>query len=262
MVALTSTTGDSYVLRDVYELPSNVDVTKFKAAWDAVARAHEIFRTRIVFVPGLGSCQAVVDEKIQWQHADNLDSYLAKDRNERMNYGTPLARFAIISNANTNSFVWTVHHALYDGYSMALTFDAVDHAYKNNGAVRPADPFVNLIRYLDGVDKATSDKFWSDQLKDLETAPFPQAPGGQACQADNTVSHTAQFTPDRKSGITTATILRAAWSILISRLSDSPDVVFGVTQSGRDLELDGVEAINGPTITTVSKALVCCQDPS
>jgi non-ribosomal peptide synthetase component F len=48
-----------------------------------------------------------------------------------------------------------------------------------------------------------------------------------------------------------ATLLKAAWGILVSRLSESQDVVYGVTQSGRDLELAGIERINGPTITTV-----------
>lgn len=251
-MALTSSRPNSYVLRDVYDLPVHIDVVKFKSVWDAVVREHAILRTRVVFIPGLGSCQVVVDEDITWQHAEDLDTYLAYDRSQKMDYGTPLTRFAIIDDSKTKTFIWTAHHAVYDGQSMALLFAAVDHAYENDGHVPPLIPFVNLIQYLKRVDRDTSDRFWMEQLKDVEATPFPEIPAGHRCQADNTVVYSTHIDPDRTSGCTTATMLRAAWSILMSRLSDSPDVVFGVTQSGRDLELDGIESIGGPTITTVS----------
>lgn len=108
LVALTATDGSSYILRDIYELPANVDVAKFKAAWNAVARKDSILRTRIVFVEGLGSCQVVMDEDLQWQSTHDLEAYLAADRIETMGYGTPLARYAIVDDGKTKKFVWTV----------------------------------------------------------------------------------------------------------------------------------------------------------
>ena len=251
-MALTSTHSDSYVLRDTYELPADVDVERFKAAWGAVVQNNHILRTRVAFVQGLGSCQVVVEEQITWHDGDNLDSYLIMDRSDPMNYGTPLARFAIIDNRKgKKTFVWTVHHALYDGYSIGLVFAAVDAAYQELSAVFPTRPFVDFIRYLNQVDKETLNAFWTQQLKDIETSPFPQAPTGHRCQADNTISYSVPFSIDRTSGVTMATLLKAAWAILISRLSESPDVVYGVTQSGRDLDLPDIEIVNGPTITTV-----------
>ncbi|KAK6086190.1 non-ribosomal peptide synthetase protein [Seiridium cupressi] len=251
LVALTATDGSSYVLRDVYELPATINIAKFKAAWNAVARKDSILRTRVVFIEGIGSCQVVVDEDLQWQSANDLDTYLEKDRSESMGYGTPLARYAIVDNERTKKFVWTVHHALYDGFSMGLTFASVDHAYNNNLTVPRSRPFRDFIEYLQNIEKDTSDLFWEDQLKELETAPFPQAPTGHRCQADNTVTHAIPFAVERKAGFTIATMLKAAWSIAVSRLSDSGDVVFGVTQFGRDLDLDEIDTMNGPTITTV-----------
>ncbi|KAL2018211.1 hypothetical protein VTK56DRAFT_1184 [Thermocarpiscus australiensis] len=251
MMALTADKADSYVLRDVYELPDEVAVDKFRAAWDVVARDNPILRTRLVFIQGLGTCQVVVDEQIPWHQGDNLDEYLSKDRSSPMNYGTSLARFAIIDDGKRKLFVWTVHHALYDGYSMDMTLAAVDHAYQTNLGVLHTRPFTEFMGYLDKIDKEALKQFWTQQLKDLETAPFPASPPGHRCQADNTVRYSIPFSLDRKTGITMATLLKAAWGILVSRLSESHDVVYGVTQSGRDLELAGIERINGPTITTV-----------
>jgi hypothetical protein len=252
MMALTASMSDSYVLRDVYELPDDVPVEKFTASWDAVMRENPILRTRLVFIHGLGTCQVVVDEQIPWQYGDNLDDYLSSDRDDPMDYGTSLARFAIIEDGKRRVFAWTVHHALYDGYSMDMTLGAVDHAYKNNHSVLPTRPFAEFMAYLDGIDRETLTQFWTQQLSGLETSHFPQSPAGHRGQADNTVSHLVPFSLDRTSGITMATLLKASWAILVSRLSESHDVVYGVTQSGRDLELFGIDGINGPTITTVS----------
>lgn len=255
-MALTADKGDSYILRDVYELPDEVAVDKFRAAWDAVARDNPILRTRLVFIQGLGTCQVVVDEQIPWHHSNNLDDYLTKDRSSPMDYGTSLARFAIIDDGKQKRFVWTLHHALYDGYSMDMTLAAVDQAYhQTNLGVPPTLPFAEFMWYLDDIEKHTLKQFWTQQLKDLETSPFPASPAGHRCQADSTVLHSIPFSQDRKTGITMATLLKAAWGILVSRLSESQDVVYGITQSGRDLELAGIERINGPTITTVGFSL-------
>ncbi|KAM7211069.1 hypothetical protein V8F06_013547 [Rhypophila decipiens] len=255
LMALTSADGNSYVLRDTYELPTNIDIARFKAAWNTVARHNAIFRTRVLFIQGLGTCQVVMNDEpaIEWKSASDLETYLADDRQEPMNYGTKLARFAIVDDARTKTktFVWTIHHALYDGFSMALTFAAVDHAYKNSLAVMPSRPFVDFIRCLQTIDKTETDEFWSTQLKEVEAAQFPLLPNGHVCKGDNSMKYSIPFSADRSTGITVATILKAAWAILVSRVSDSPDVVYGVTQFGRDLELDDIETINGPTITTV-----------
>ncbi|KAM7189563.1 hypothetical protein V8F20_010102 [Naviculisporaceae sp. PSN 640] len=255
LMALTSADGNAYVLRDTYELPADTDIARYKAAWNTVARQNAIFRTRIVFIQGLGTCQVVMNDEpaIEWKSATSLDTYLAGDREEPMNYGTKLARFAIVDDVKTKTktFVWTIHHALYDGFSMALTFAAVDHAYNNSLAVLPSRPFVDFIRCLQSIDKTESDNFWTNQLKDAEAAQFPLLPNGHVCKGDSSMTYTIPFSVDRSSGITIATILKAAWAILVSRVSDSPDVVYGVTQFGRDLELDDIETINGPTITTV-----------
>lgn len=134
---------------------------------------------------------------------------------------------------------------------MGLIFSSVDHAYNNRMPLSRSRPFRDFIEHLQNIEKDTSDSFWSAQFQDLETASFPQAPTGYRCQADNTVTYAIPFSVERKSGLTIATMLKAAWSIAVSRLSDSPDIVFGVTQFGRDLDMDGLDTVNGPTITTV-----------
>lgn len=255
LMALTTEDADAYVLRDVFELPENIDLAQFKAAWAAVVREKEILRTRIAFIDGIGACQVVVDERIQWRRAADLDEYLAKDREEGMGFGQALARYAIVDDGKRRHFVWTVHHALYDGFSYGLTLEEVRSAYVNDLAVSRSAPFVDFIRYLHGTDSSACEGYWRKQLADVETIAFPQLPSGHQPQADSSVFHTAQFEKRNGSGITTSSMLRAAWALLVSCYSGGEDVVFGVTQSGRDVPLDKIETIVGPTITTVSRPL-------
>ncbi|KAK8015924.1 Phenylalanine racemase (ATP-hydrolyzing) [Apiospora marii] len=250
LISLTASDGNSYVLRDVYELPADIDLEAFKTAWEAIVGEYDILRTRVVFLDGVGSCQVVRDESIQWKSANDLESYLTADRSEPMGYGTALARYAIVQDGPTRNFVWTVHHALYDGYSMDLTMSAVDQVYAGT-TMSPTRPFRDFIRHLQQVDAKAMEAFWQNQLRDLETAPFPAVPAGHRSQADTTVTHSMPFSFDRRAGFNMASLLKAAWSIAVSRMSDSKDVIFGVTQSGRDLDLEGIDIMNGPTINTV-----------
>jgi hypothetical protein len=50
---------------------------------------------------------------------------------------------------------------------------------------------------------------------------------------------------------TAATKIRLAWAILISAATNSLDVVFGATVSGRQAPVAGIESISGPTFATV-----------
>ena len=55
----------------------------------------------------------------------------------------------------------------------------------------------------------------------------------------------------RSRGVTVNTLMQMAWALVLSRLTDTHDVVFGVTVSGRPAELAGVETMIGLFINTV-----------
>lgn len=244
----------TYVLREVYTLPPGTDVELFKAAWAAVVRTTPILRTRIAFVDGAGSCQVVLDERLPWTTAKSVDECFAKTSSEPMDYGKPLSRFALAEEPNgTTKFVWSIHHSLYDGFSIGLVLSAVNHAYHNAMALPDASPYVDFIRYISSINKSAEKVYWKKAFEGSQAQTFPAIPAGKQCVADNQVDYESNVTI-RRPGTTTSTILKAAWAIVTSRLSDADEVVFGVTQFGRDVDLPGVETMVGPTITTVSLA--------
>ncbi|TLS31578.1 hypothetical protein PpBr36_03900 [Pyricularia pennisetigena] len=252
LMALTAKDSTAYVLREVFDLPENTDVKLFKQAWSDVVAANDILRTRIVHVAGHGSFSVVLDTPpLEWTEAKTLDEYLALDtaKEKDMNYGTRLVRFGLVENHGNPQFVWTIHHALYDGFSYGLTLEAVDQAYQGMG-VTPTRPILDLVRYLGQLPQDGVADFWTETLKGCQAVPFPPAAPAQICVADNTVRHSVKFRRPPRSKFTAATVLKAAWSILMARVSESNDVVYGLTCFGRDVPIDDVDMINGPLLTT------------
>jgi len=255
LVALGLKQPGAYVAQHCFVLPRTLNLTKFKAAWEETYRTTEILRTKIVPTETTTSLQVVTNEPLVWRTAATLEEYLDKDIKEGMSYGTPLSRFAIIEERDDDGpgrkyFAWTLHHAIYDGWSAPLILEKLCNIYDGE-PVQVATPFSNYIRHLAGSDLAAANKYWKTQLDGFEPVDFPALPVQFPKRVDSTLSHGITMHRKMGSSFTVSTLIRAAWSILISTYSEKNDIVFGATISGRNVPVDGIATIVAPTITTV-----------
>lgn len=62
--------------------------------------------------------------------------------------------------------------------------------------------------------------------------------------------------------MTFGSIVYSAWAIVLGAHVASDDVTFATTLSGRDVPVDGVELMNGPTLTTVPQRIRISRDSS
>ncbi len=69
--------------------------------------------------------------------------------------------------------------------------------------------------------------------------------------ADGLIEYEFRWPSKRSQDITTPTLIRAAWALVAARMTNSDDVVFGATVSGRNAPVDGIDEMVGPTIATV-----------
>ena len=60
LLALTLQRPGSYVAQWAYELRPNIDVDRFRRAWDDTIATTPILRTRIVDLPGSGMIQVII----------------------------------------------------------------------------------------------------------------------------------------------------------------------------------------------------------
>lgn len=108
----TSAKSGAYISSMVFRL-SEINPTRFRAAWDMVVSSEEILRTQIVEVSPYGSLQVVVDTPVEWESgSSSVKTYLESMEECRMHYGDRLCRFALISDNDCWHFVLTIHHAV------------------------------------------------------------------------------------------------------------------------------------------------------
>ncbi|PVH90313.1 acetyl-CoA synthetase-like protein, partial [Periconia macrospinosa] len=253
LISLTSKRAGDYIMQSVLELRADVDEDGFRAAWERVVMSSAVLRTQIVQHSKLGLLQAVVAEGIRWTEAEDLEEYLEKDKSVSMALGDPLTRYALVKEAKEEKrwMVWTIHHALYDGWSLPRITGAVARAYAE-GVVEQQPGFHAFVKYLAQQGPEASTRYWQGALDDCQATPFPPLPPAvQQPVADAMMDYQCPPLPKEPSDTTTSTLVRAAWAIVAGRHTNSDDVVFGATVTGRNAPVAGIEAMVGPTIATV-----------
>ncbi|KAF7592009.1 hypothetical protein BBP40_000789 [Aspergillus hancockii] len=253
LLALSITQPGSYVSQTVFELVEDVDLDRFRDAWDQIYEEEEILRTRLfqpTSVPE--TVQVVLSNTLDWQFPTDLPKYL-RENEESIGFGTPLSKFGIHRDGKRIYFVLTLHHALYDGWSFPLLLDKAYRIYSATGST--STPHVAFNRFIHQVTSTTpsnTSDYWKSQFEGADFAHFPppllttQKQGAQINVEYSTALPRAQH-----SGILTSTILRAGWALLLSTYTREEDVIFGATLSGRNVPLPGIEAVIGPTLTTL-----------
>ncbi|KAG2419937.1 hypothetical protein HFD88_004734 [Aspergillus terreus] len=254
LMALSAKVADAYTAQRVVELPNLETAQNLRAAFDTITKDCAILRTRIVQVPRRGLVQVVLKTNTPWTESQSLSEYLAKDTQNIMGLGTDLSRLAWVHDQTTGKYhiVLSIHHALYDGWSMPLVIDRVNRAYRNEPIPSPS-PFKSFIKWLSQNDRAANEAYWSEQLAGATALQFPVIPyKGYQARADSLLEHYVRL-PQTGSRSTTsiATAIRGAWALLASQYTATSDVVFGETLTGRNAPVAAVEGIEGPMITTI-----------
>ncbi|KAI0856756.1 hypothetical protein F4860DRAFT_528844 [Xylaria cubensis] len=251
LLSLTAKRTGDYIMQAVLNLSGDVHIDIFQAAWEAAVKAISILRTRIVHHSRLELLQVVCNEDIRWIRAQSLTDYLEQDKARPMGLGHQLSRYCLIDDGESRYFVWTIHHALFDGWSLPLILDVVYNEYSVNSLRNPA-AFNSFVKYAVELPEEQVDEFWQSYLADGDFAPFPSLPPSvQEPIADATLVMEFPL-PALNSETTTASMLiRGALALLIHQYTGSSDILLGATVSGRSAPVAAVDEIIGPTIATV-----------
>lgn len=245
LMALTLKSPGKYVATLSYDLVEGVDLDRFQAAWDATIVANPILRTRLAQGPG-GSSQVVVREAPCWERYSTQQDYEERADMAAMGPHVRLLRLSLIHDPPR--FVVTIHHALYDGWSLSLLWDQAEAAYR--GQTLQPRPFSPFIHYLQQQSDSTA--FWRSEFEELSAAVFPVLPYPTYEPTPSQAIHRRHsMAADVILNFTVPTAIQLAWAIILSYYTDSLDVVFGLTVSGRAAALHGIDKLTGPTVTTV-----------
>jgi amino acid adenylation domain-containing protein/non-ribosomal peptide synthase protein (TIGR01720 family) len=267
---------DLYLQQVTGEIEGILDVETFKTAWECCINRHSSLRATFVLRDLPRPLQRIhrsvnlpfVSEDWREFDVDEVDKkwsiLLETDRKQSFSTETaPLMRMTLVRTQEEKwQFIWTHHHILLDGWSLPLVFrDAIAFYQSQKQKQRPNLPqppvYRDFIAWLQQKESASAEAFWRQELSGLQSATNlnltkPSTSDDQICQTTLSNENHAQLKIfAQKNQITLNTLIQAAWSILLSRYSNSDEVVFGVTVSGRVPELSGFAEMVGLFINTL-----------
>ncbi|KAJ5341962.1 hypothetical protein N7541_011086 [Penicillium brevicompactum] len=233
-----------YTGRIACRIPPAVNMDEFKEAWERTIENNAILRTRIIQTP-YGLFQVVVRGTYLWR--EHLEPIQIQDLTDWV--GKPLFQHSY--HEKDSELILATHHAVWDDWTLHLVQQQLDTAFRGGSLVQRAfHPFIQHTQSSCAVEE-----FWGSELSGLEAPIFPELPSG------NYRPSATQYFQHEISGLgvakTTAashtlpTYIYLAWALLVAHYTDSPDVVYGVTLSGRNAPVPDIESIVGPTITTI-----------
>ncbi|PTB62343.1 amino acid adenylation [Trichoderma citrinoviride] len=260
---------DAYVDQYHFQLPGDVDLVRFRSALNSVVQAADLLRARVLATRDKKLFQAIVRfhpvEVVS--SSDALEAYLSRDIETPMGLGAPLSRYAILHHDHSaRVFVWTIHHAIYDGYSLPMLLQAIQDVYHG---LEPA-PFTPFNRYLKGPDEnglEEGEAFWKNYLQQASWTKFPALPPpqetasphmGRLLKTLNVASRQARLGDAQGSqAATMANVIRVAYAATLSHFAtDQPSsVLFLESLGGRNSSVEGIERVAGPTLVTVPTRL-------
>ncbi len=190
-----------------------------------------------------------------------FDRVAEEDRVRRFDLAKPpLHRFTLVRAADGRCrLVWTVHHIVVDGWSMAaLSRELVELARPGAPAAElPAPvPYRSYLSWLEAQDRDAARAAWraalagvSEPTRLVPPARRPAAPGAALPEALplrlSAASSKALAAFARNRGLTVNSVVQGCWALLLSRLTGQDTVVFGAVTSGRPAQIPDVERMVG-----------------
>jgi gliotoxin/aspirochlorine biosynthesis peptide synthetase len=153
---------------------------------------------------------------------------------------------------------------LIDGYSAQLLLEKV-HRAAGGQDITPGPSwaqFSEKIHTLRQQEKPRADAFWADQKDELsQAASAIQLPSSSSAPVSSTcigecirpinISREELACISRQCDVTPAAIFHAAWAMVMTIFGDNNTICFGITLSGRNMPLLGIEEAIGPFANTL-----------
>ena len=274
----------TYIVQCDFLLTGHLNRTALQEAWRYLINRHEIFRTSFV-ISDYGQMLQVVSEEssIEWFDIDlrGMDSKIQKESIQEYYYldkckefdlnASPLMRFTTFLLSEKETYcLWTFHHALLDGWSTPIVMEELFRVYEalNNAhtiTLTNVTPYVEYIKYLRSQDENVAREYWSERLSSIHE---PTRLSAQDIDIDhNERTHgVLEFSLDveitqnleklaSRSGVTLSTVVQSAWAYFLYRYLNQENVVFGVTNSGRPADIDGIGNMVGLFVTTCPNSI-------
>ena len=269
---------DQYFEQLSLKLQGEIDGVVFQKAWGLVAETNEILRTVYRWDKLEHPVQVILknrDLPIReydfngfpgHQRQDLISEVKAKDFREKIDLSEAPFRITLCKiTPEESEMIISNHHILYDGWSNGILLNEFIETYnrlmEGREPIRPQKTkFREFIKWLGNQDKLAQKNYWKGYLQDFHIKT--QLPFDRKRNSEIFNSGEYHLVINKQLGnqiqeyvknqhLTLATVFYGAWGVLLQKYSNSKDVVFGTTVSGRTHHIKGINDVVGLFINTI-----------
>ena len=261
-LAITGTLMETKWMLNYFHLSGDgpLDLKKLKIGVYRLVDAFDILRT--VFVPYGNRFFQVVLRKLQPTFsvydcddlAEFTNSLQESDRNSGPRLGESYLKFVVAKERGSlrHRIIIRMSHAQYDGVCMPTILAGLQKGYQSHSI--PATPsFSGYVR--DAARKTTDEHYayWKKLLKGSSMTEVVRRHGPNYKRGGEVISlkRNVHLSSLASKAITPASIIKAAWSLVLATIAGSSDITFGNVISGRNAAVLGIENIVGPCVNLV-----------
>ncbi len=271
--ALYRPDSDAYFVQHLFEI-KNLNPEAWQQAWHIVVNSHDALKASFVWEKISRPLQRIhktvnlIWQKNDWSDIDNqkqqLDELINDERKIKFNLTqAPLMRFNLIKiNRDSYYFIWNLDHLIIDGWSVPIVIQEVIKTYQhiiNHKQITPIlkRPYRDYIAWLLKQNTAAAITYWKKTLYNTEpTIVMDQPNQHQDFYREfilklNKTDTTKIRNFIKQLAVTENSFFQAAWAIFLSKYLRQSDIIFGVTVSGRTIDLTDAEHMVGLFINTI-----------
>ena len=252
------------------DLVGAVDLDLMQKAWDFVISQNEMLRAIYRWKNINHPLQIILrNHQVKVQYYDlfaaeskSLQDIKQADLSRRIDIEQETLRIVLCKCDETRyTMIISNHHLLYDGWSSGIIIKELISAYHALAqGLEPRTSFKNkfseYLKWLQSQDKNKQKNYWEHYLAAVEPNDhfFSKVQQGEMQRYECFLGADVkdQLTAfAREHGLTVAALLYSAWGILVQKLNNTHDVMFGRAISGRNYPLKGIENMVGLFINTI-----------
>lgn len=259
-----SSEGKEYVHHHSVELASTIDIDKLINAWQNVVEQVDILRTSFHRPRASREFHAAVHRSstIQWSHYEDVVSLpeAVEQISQRAAYPNiksfdrPPWQITFLTGPSQRLMVVTMHHCLYDGFSLPMLFTCVEQHYHGNQS--HVDLFAPVARHIASTQES-SVQFWTDAVAGYQYPQLQSAPASVPTTSVQWAETRLESSIARLQcqcgllDVTIQTVALLAFGRSLALRLGQRDVVFGHVVSGRGFDVDPTASVIGPLFNTV-----------
>jgi len=180
-----------------------------------------------------------------------LKDFKDRDRRQTVTLDHPFVRFTLL---NKQLLVVSMHHVLFDFWSHRFLYDDVAKLYLGMDPVI-RQPLRKFINHLQHDEMKTANKLWSSYLDHVQPSILNPLPSAKNLSGSRDLGLDVKaFT--RALGVTSGSLIYTAWAIILARHIGLQEAVFATAIAGREMPIDQITTLDGPTLTIVPQKII------